>query len=235
MNDTTSYDIAPDDAYIASTIVDFDPIADMPSSAQIVGNVRLPETVPLSGLSPAMADPIRAELAKVPIESRQRLEAELIRKALESKSLDFKVLAGPGPNATIYQREVCAIHADIHRLHSDRMKLESDLAEVSHWTTTIDPDTGLPVPQAVEKMQGDRRKGWQERIRLIDHQITQLQGAEGAYRKKKALHASVEAFKAKRDALDEREEVKKRAAEMVREERIKTAADSRFRMMRTVV
>ena len=234
MNDTPSYDIAEDDAYIASTIATFDPIYGVSGPTAAIGNVQLPTSIRAEGLSPAMRDPILAAMAKVPAESRPALEAKMVREALENNSLDLKVKCGPGADATEYQRECFSVVGDIHRLNTERLRLSRDLVEVSHWTTTIDPVTGVSTPLAVDKMVGERRKGWEERIRLIDNQVDALQGAEGKLRKDRALYNSVETFKRKQAEVDDHFEIQKRATAMVREERIQTAAETRARMMRKV-
>lgn len=235
MTDTPTYDIHEDDAYIASTIVNVDPIYDTPSNVTVTGDVRLPETVSVNGLPPHMRDPILAAMSREPAASRPAIERRMVQAALETNSLETKVKGGLGPDATAYDRERFGLIGEIHTLNSERARLVTDLAEVSHWKTTVDPETGLPVPQAVEAMTGDRRRGWEERIRLIDHQVDQLQGAEGAFRMKRALHASVETAKARRDLIEDHAEIKKRAALLEREDRINTAAKARAHMTPTVL
>lgn len=232
MTDTPSYDIDPADTAIATELTTFDPVYEMAGPVEMLGDVRLPATVSANALPPAMRDPIHAAMAKAPPESRARIEQEMVAKALYQNSLELRIKGGPGANATEYQREICAVLSEIHNLNTERWKLETELAEVSGFDTVIDPVTGVATAVPIERMVGERRKGWQERIRLIDHQVAQLEGAEGKHRKAKALFNSVQTRKRALADLADAAEIKTRAADMVREERITKAADARFRMMR---
>lgn len=232
MTEQTDYTIDEADMPLAQELSNFDPVYDIAGPTEVVGNVTAPPTLSVTCLPHHKRAPILAALAREPEVCRPATEQRLVKEALEQNKLDLIVRAGPGPGATEYQREVCGILHEIHTLNSERMRLAADLAEVSRWVTKVDPATGVATPVAIERMQGTRREGWQQRINEIDHHLALLEGPEGERRKARALFNSVQTAKRNREALEDAAEVKRRAAQMVRDERVNRAAEVRFRMTR---
>jgi hypothetical protein len=232
MTEQPDYTIDQADTALSEELSNFDPVYDIAGPVEIIGNVATPTMISVNALPPAMRAPILAAMAREPEVSRPALEQRMVKAALEQNKLDLIIRAGPGPGSTEYQREVCNIIHQIHTLNSERFRLSADLAEVGGWETKVDPVTGVATPVAIDRMQGSRREGWQHRISEIDRHIAQLEGDEGKRRKAKALFNSVQTAKRNREAHEDVAEVKRRAADMVREERVSKAAESRFRMTR---
>lgn len=224
------YGIAPEDADLANEISNFDPVYDTPSPVSLVGNVKLPE-MKIDALPPAMRDPILAKLGVTTGTERERLETELVREALYDNSLNTRIQAGLGEHANPYVREVFNITNEARLLEQEFYRIQIDLADIVRWDNVEDAETGQPKPVAVERVQGERRRGMQLRAKEIEHQIAQLRGIEGQRRKQRALRAAIQERKQLAEQVEDHQEVDARAKKIEREDRIQARAEQRAKML----
>jgi hypothetical protein len=188
------YGLDPADNAIAHEIVNFDPVDDVKGPVSVTGEGwagLLPATVPLSSLPPKLAQPIIAELATVAPERRAEVEARLINAALRQNSLQLRVSAGPGEGANPYQLETFAQANERQELEREAWRLQTVLAEVSHWDNVTDPATGQAKPVAVEKLRGHPRQLAEGSLAEIERKLKALE-IEGPRRLNKALKQAVE-------------------------------------------
>ena len=222
------YGLDPADIDLAREIENFDLIGDTsgPVSLSRGSNFKLPETVPVSTLPPHLADPIKAELAKVGPERRAELEKTLVAQALTQNSMQLRIKMGPGSQADAYQREVFQQANEQQSLTDEAMQIEIELAKVTRWENVTDPVTGKVAPKAIESVTGDRRTRMQERLKEIDYHLGQLRGREGKARLAKALKEAVDQKKAVQQQLAEDAEARELADKMLKEDRVRQRAEA---------
>jgi hypothetical protein len=216
------YGLDPADSALAREIEGFDLVGDTsgPVSLERGSNFKLPDAVSVNTLPPHLADPIKAELARVSPERRAALEQTLVAQALTENSMKLRIKMGPGANSNAYQREVFQQANEQNSLADEALQIETELAKVTRWENFTDPVTGKVTPKAIESVSGDRRARMQQRLREIDYHLQQLQGREGKARLAKALKEAVDQKKAMQQQLAEDAEARALADKMLREERV---------------
>jgi len=230
-NSTDDFPIDPADAARARELTTFDPVYGTPSPVQVVGDVRLPKQLKATALPPEARAKVEAELAGVPFERRTEVEGRLVEKYLYQNSFELRAKAGLGEDATPVQRTAFATTRELHDLDMEAYNISAQLGEVARWDNVVDPATGKVMPLAIERIQGERRKALEARLREIDHHKHQLNTVEGERRHKQAVKETLDAEKRTRQALEERAEAIRRADESAREDRINAAAASRARFL----
>jgi hypothetical protein len=216
---------------IAREIASRDPLSlQGPVSLVDGGNVRLPQTLPLTALSPDMRGPIEQQLAKVSPAERPSLEAKLVGEALRANSLQLRISGGAGEGADPYWREVVSQERRQQELGRDIERLETELADAT-FETAYD-EQGRPYPKSVERIQGQRRREMEgERARLIG-ELQDLNGRGGNLKLQKAMQAAVDAHKDRQRQLAEEAEARKRGEEINRDKRINDRAETYARLHR---
>lgn len=232
----SNYEIAPEDQALADEITSRDPLEATRGPVSVQADpgtlARLPTDLPLSALDPATANAIRAEVSKVSPAERPALEAKLIGEAVRALRLQLRVSAGPGEGTDPYWREAFAIANERQQLEQEVWRLEAELAEVERFDTIVDPATGQTMPKAVERYQGELRRGMELRRDELLRQLKVLTEIESPRRLQKARFEAVQLVKAQRQQLADEAEVRRRAEEKVREERIERRAEARAKMLR---
>ncbi|MDC8754847.1 hypothetical protein OIK40_09365 [Erythrobacter sp. sf7] len=231
----TSYDIAPEDRELAERLAQFDPLA-VPSPVKLTGGgaFNAPERFSVSILPPDKRGGIEAQLARVPADQRAQREHELVLEALKANSVNIRIKAGAGEGASPVERERLLIAREVYDLENEETSIYAQLAEVHRWVPVfdengarvIDPNTGQQKVQAVEVVQGDRRKAMEARVADIRRQIELLDGFEGDRRLQRALKVTVEAEKARQQQLEEGQEARRRADEINRDMRVEAKAQT---------
>ena len=241
MTDTTSAPAASEfgladaaDDNIAREIASRDPLSlQGPVSLVDGGNVRLPQTLPLTALSPDMRGPIEQQLAKVSPAERAPLEARLVAQALQKNSLQLRISGGGGEGTDPYWREVLSQEHRQQDLNRSIQRIDIDLADVTYETAY--DEHGRPQPKAVERITGQRRRDMEvERNRLLG-ELQDLNGRGGELKLQKAMQAAVDARKDVERQLAEQAEAKEQAEAMVRKERIDRLADAFAKRHRTAI
>lgn len=219
-----TYDIAPEDQQLADEIASFDPVYDTKGPTSFSGSVKLPESIKATGLPPHLRDPIMAQLVNVPESRRDAEEQRLVNAALYENSLGVRIVCGPGEGANAFQRAKFALTFEIEEAEREAIRLGNELAEIERWDNLADPTTGELKPVPVEKLQGERRRGVEMQRQQMLHKLDMLNGIEGERRLAKAKFEAVQEVKALRAQLDDDREARKRADEMLRDERIDARA-----------
>lgn len=217
----------PADNAIAHSIATKDPLRDLKGPVTLIGeNVRLPQTVPLSALSPEMREPIQQQLAATPVHMRPTKEAELVAAALAKNSINLRVQGGGGEDTDPYWRETLHQERRQQELNDQINRLERELVDVERFDTVYDEVTGQPRAQAVDKVQGQARKEKEaERNRLIA-ELQDMNGRGGQLKLQKAMQKAVEAQKDVQRQLAEDAEAKVQADAQLRKERIDARAET---------
>ncbi|WP_416832993.1 MAG: hypothetical protein ACMUJI_07820 [Erythrobacter sp.] len=232
----TSYDIAPKDMPLAERLASFDPLA-TPSPVKLTGGgaFKAPERFTVEILPPDRRAKIEQELAQVPGSQRAQREHELVTEALKQNSVELRIKAGPGEGATPVERERFLLAREVYELENEELAILAELAKVEKAVPVfneitgepvIDPKTGQQQMKLIDLIQGDRRKAMEARAAEIRRQIDLLNGFEGDRRLQRALKVTVEAEKARQQQLAEEQEARRRADEIIRNERIEAKAEA---------
>lgn len=199
---------------------------------------RAPENLTAAILPPEKRAEVERKLVNVSGSLRAEREDQLVREALIENSKAVRVRAGVGEGATPLQREQYALAGDIDRLAREEWDIQFKLAEVDRWVPVydaagkpvVDDRTGQQKVEAIEKVQGERRKALEAHAASLRYRIELLNGIEGDRRIQRALAATIEAEKANARQLAERREALQMAEDMAREERVRKNAESIARM-----
>ncbi len=219
----------PSDEQLAAEIVNFDPVYDVPSPVEKVGDVRLPEPS-LTALPPEAQDRIRAKLAKVTPGNRDLFEAQYIRDELYAFSSYTRVKAGVGEGANAYQREFFALNAEVAQTSDELTRLS---AEIDRKRTIQDPATGQTVELTDPYHGPDRLKALQAEF---NNQLARLHALDGPEKERRLEKAKAKAVADRRAVLQQiadHKEIDRRAAEIVRNEKIENAAEARAKRLRS--
>lgn len=234
-----SYNVAPEDEPRAQELLsafNSDPLA-TPSPVKLTGGgaFKTPERFTLAILPPEKQAALASQLAQVPADQRAEREHELVLAALQKNSLELRIKAGPGAGATPLEREQFGLAREIHELETEELEIQRQLAEVEkavpvyNETTgepVIDPLTGKQMTKLVDRIQGDRRKALEARVKELAYRADLLRGPEGDRRIQRALAQTIELEKQQRQQLADRAEVERRAEEISRQKRIDKQAEA---------
>lgn len=211
------------EAAVEGVLQNYDPLRDVAGPVQIIGDPKVSEPT-LAALSPEMREGIEAKLANVPLHNRDEATKRFIREALETNSVEFRVMAGGGEHATNVQRFHLEKANQLRLLGAEHDRITVELADVSGW----DPKTGEPIHIA----QGDRRSALEARLREIGYHADRINGREGEVRLQEALEADKAQLRENQQALADMKEADALADEIVRKERIQRMAEAKARMKR---
>lgn len=222
---------------IAAEIVAMDPHTDTGPHSGLEGRKLSAPT--LQTLSPAMRQQAQARLAGIPLDRlTPELEAEAVMAVYREHLPDIRVMTGLSSDATPYHREMANIAANHRDLAREFDRITKELAEVSRYRSVSDPATGEQKPEPVLAIQGTQRLARIDRLAELNHAMKMLHledgslGPEAKRRMNAALRESVAARLTLKHAAEDKAEVERRAAAMVREERIAEQAASRARLLR---
>ena len=223
----------PTDDEIAAEIVNFDPVYDVPSPVEVVGNpldrVNLPK---LEAFSPEVQDRIRAKLANVTPGNRDLFEQEFIREELYQYAAYTRVKAGVGEGANAYQREFYAINAEVNQTSDEITRLTTELARKR---TMRDPATGQVVELDDPYHSPERIRAMEAELNNQLARLRALDGPEKARRLEKAKARAVAQRKEVLQQIADHKEAERRAAEIVRNERIEKAAEAKAKRLRSAL
>ena len=224
----------PADDGLAREIASRDPLSLKGPVTLVDGsNVRLPQALPLTALSPDVRAPIEQQLAKVSPAERPTLEARLVADALRANSLQLRVAGGGGEGTDPYWTEVLLQERRQQELNSAIWRIEAELADATF--ETVHDELGRPQPKAVERIQGQRRLEMTAELNRLDGELQDLNGRGGQLKLKKAMQAAVAARKEIDRQLAEQAEAKEQAVEIVRKERVDALAQAFAKRHRTAV
>lgn len=224
-----SYAIAPEDAEIADRIRNIDPVDDLPGPGSVKGSRPLPD-ISINGLSPAMREEVKARLVGVPTADYAEAEKSAIQELLTERRVESRILSGVGGAATDYHREWVAISQDYRALAREYNLITQEMTRVSHYDTVVN-EQGKAEAKPVYAMSEARQIGSAKYLADLSYRMGLLvkedgtHGVEAERRLQRALYDSVEQEKSNRARIEEHAEAKRRADDILREERINKRAE----------
>ena len=223
-----------DDNALADEILQQDWYADNPSAHDTsrMGARRweLPTTV--DGLTPDMREPILKQLIGVKPEQRAHLETQLVRKAIEERSKDVRILTGLGDGATPLAKAQVNIAYRARELARRISATQSELDEVTGSKAVTDHSTGQTVMQPLYRLTGELRYKATEEVNRLKGELSVLNGPEGDKELEQALRESVDQVKDQRQAAADLVEIDRRARESIREDELNARAELHAKHLR---
>lgn len=226
-----SYDIAPEDAELAESLVNQHPVYDLPGNASIIGNVKLPKEFSRDMFSDEVRAQVDARINEIPVRDRTpQAEQAIMRKEAEKYAHAVRVWAGAGEGANGYQQELHLVQYDIWEAQSRLVEREAALSEIIRHDRKEDPETGELFDEPVYRIRGDMRLATEHEAAELRRRIALLEGSEGQRRLAKAKFEAVEHAKKLRDEAAIDEEAQQLAKSEVRAARVadRAAAYRRF-------
>lgn len=226
------FTIDPEDQHLADEITNFDPVHDVAGPVRVKGFIRPIDEVPLSALPPHLAEPVRQRLANTPDHMRADEERRLIGDVLLANSLELRIRAGAGEGANEFQREFFSILKDRGDEVIKADAIDKKLEEIAGYDNRVDPATGKSSPVPVMRYQGRERDALERQLAFHRKNVELLEGERRVSRLRPALKRAVEDRKRSDAAEAERAEVKRRAEDTIREERINRQAEAHAKLLR---
>lgn len=229
-----SYDIAPEDRHYVESIYAID-------SKSITGPYEIPDNWKVSALrvtalTPDRQHEVRAKLEALPAhlteEQRTIKETEYVGEVIRSMQSELRARNGLHSSALPYHKEHAAIAGEYMELAREHQRLGSELLRVDRHDTVRNPETGKVEAVPVFAVTGERAQAYEATQQSIRSRMFLLldddgkPGVESQRRLKQALHASVGIVKQLNEAKADNAEAQRRAAEMIREDRITARAKS---------
>lgn len=159
-------------------------------------------------------DDIRAELLRTgSIEhwnptgspNREPIDLASLSETARARVVEARVIAGPGPNATPWQRAIHAQYQRMAELEQEQSRILAQLDEVRGY----DPETGKPIPMLSSP---ERRKALSYRLAEIADDKARIEGEPGQRKLEKELAKAVVAEKRRIKHAYMIAEAKRRAA-----------------------
>ena len=202
------------------------PLEQLPSPWEVTGNPRILSEPTLEALSPADRE---AVLQRAGSDKPEAISGAL-KAFLHERSVEVRIRAGAGDGATESEREALSQMNQLRLLSGEVDRLKAELAEVREHRTEHDAN-GNPVPVPVYALQGDGRTARQNRLNEIMHEMSLVAGLEGEAAMKRAARADALKARELKQQVEDSREIKRRAHEMAREDRINQAARNRARFL----
>lgn len=204
------------------------PLEELPSPWQVKGNPRMIEEPTLAALSPE-------DRQKVIQNASRSNDPDALNVALHGflreRSAEFRLKAGAGEGATATEREAISQINQLRLLSEEHSRLEAELAEVREHRTELDAH-GNPVAVPVYALQGASRAAREARMNEIRHQQALIAGVQGEEALKRAAREDAIRIREVRAAIADRDEIERRAHEIVREDRLNAAAAAKAKFLR---
>lgn len=195
-----SYDIAPEDAELAESLVNQHPVYDLPGNASTVGNVKLPSEFSRDMFSDEVRAQVDARINEIPVRDRTpQAEQAIMRQEAEKYAHAVRIWAGPGEGVNAYQQELHSVQYDIWEARSRLIEREAALSEIIRHDRKEDPATGELYDEPVYRIKGDARLATEHEAADYRRRIALLEGSEGQRRLDKAKYEAVEHAKKLRD------------------------------------
>lgn len=226
----------PEEQAVADEILAMNPL-DIPGPHKGLESRRLSAPT-LKTLNPEMRRIAQDRLSALPAHQQDAdAEARVVMAVYREHLPELRVTTGLHSEATPFHRTMANIAANHRDLGREFERITKELAEVSTYRTVADPATGEQKPEPVMKVQGLQRQARIDRLADLNRQMNLLQREDGTFgpeanrRLNEALRESVAARLTLKQAVEDKAEVERRAAAMVREDRIAAQAASRARLL----
>jgi hypothetical protein len=150
---------------------------------------------------------------------------------LRERSHEARIRCGPGEGASETEREAADQVNQLRLLTEEFKRIEAELEEVVEHRTVYD-ELGKPTPVPVYRRNGDQRTALLARKDQIGHEMALVAGIEGEAALNRAARSdALRIRKLKADVADQ-QEIKRRAHELVREERLNEAARAQAKFLK---
>lgn len=216
-------------------ILSMDPIDDVPSSGGHLVNLKN-STPPIEALAPEHQREIHDQLYGLSPAEREAREPEIIRAKFRQVLGVSRGQTGVGETATQYHKEMSEIAGEFRQMHDEIAYFQKQLDRV-RFENRFNDQTGKNEPVEVAVLSAERRRGYaaniaelQRRQRLLLNEDGSF-GIEGAKRMQRALDQSARTLKRVDEERAIAAEINRRAAEIVREDRINKLARARAKML----
>lgn len=216
-------------------ILSMDPIEDVPSTGGHLVNLKN-STPSIEALAPEHQREIQDQLFGLSPAEREEREPELVRAKFRQVLAISRGQTGVGETATQFHKEMSEIAGEFRQMHDQIAYFQKQLDRV-HFENRFNDQTGKNEPVEVPSLSAERRRGYaaniadlKRRQRLLMNEDGSF-GIEGAKRLQRAMDQSARTLKRVDEERAIAAEAKRRAAEMVREERINTLAHARAKML----
>lgn len=201
----------------------FDPIRDIPSPVEVVGNVRLAGNVTMSSFSPQQQEAI---LQRAGNDRSEKSLQTAIHSYLLDQRRELLIRGGAGEGATQTQRTMLEQANRVRQLSADIARIDKALADVVSHRTEIGED-GTPVAVPVYQVQGDNRSAFEAEKRRLEHEMVLIAGIEGERQITEANRADALAVREAKARVAEFREAEALAAKIARDERIQRMAQTK--------
>jgi len=205
----------------------FDPIHDIPTSTQIVGDVRINSAPTMASFSPEQQQQIRERMGNSNSETSANAA---IHSFLLDQKRNFLIKAGAGEGATQTQRTMLEQARRVGDLSDEIKRIDTALGEVVRHDTVTDPDgTVRAVPLYVK--QGEARRGFEARKAELVHEMALIAGIQGEKELKDANRTDALNVRAARQQVEEFREAEAMAKQISRDNRVRRMAESKARFL----
>lgn len=206
----------------------FDPVAEIPSPVEIVGDVRLGAEPTLNSFSPEQQTAIMERAGND--RSEPSVKAA-IHSFLLDKRRELLIRGGAGQGATQTQRTMLEHANQVRQLDAEIGRIDADLSDVLRYETQIDGN-GQPVPVPVYAKQGDARTALEARKTELARQMALIAGVEGDRQLREANRADALAAREARERVAEFHEAERRAKQIAKEDRINKMAEAKAKFLK---
>jgi hypothetical protein len=230
MTDTPTTPATPDEEPTAEELASaaaMRPLDQLPSPWVVKGEPALISAPTLEALSPADRQSV---LSRAGSNDPKAINAAL-NSFLRGRQQDVRIRCGPGEGATATEREALDQMNQLRLMTEEYHKLEAELAEVREHRTEYDA-SGKPVPVPVYVLQGSLRSARQARMAEIGEHMSLVAGIQGEAELKRAARADALHIRKVRSEIADRHEIKRRAHNLVREERLNEAARTQAKFLK---
>jgi hypothetical protein len=230
LNDTTPTPIDEPTAAELAAAGTIRPLDQIPSPWTVKGNPPIISQPSLDALSPADQ---QAVLERAGSSDPTALQKALLG-FLQDRQSELRIRCGPGEGASETERvALCQVNRT-RLLTEEAKKIEAELEDVISHRTEYD-EVGKPHAVPVYRAQGSTRTALMARLDQINHEMLQVAGIDGQAELERATRADAMAARELRRQSEENTEAKRRAEEMLREERINERARTYAKHQRHVI
>jgi hypothetical protein len=227
MSETTT---APDDEPTPAELEafnNFDPLIDVPTNFEVIGNPRVNAEPTLSSFSREQQEIIRQRAGSAdPVALQNAMHGFLLEKKRE-----FLIKGGAGPGSTETMRTSLEQANRVGQLQRDIASIDAQLADVLEYRTEPDA-TGSPQPVPVYRLQGDSRSAFEARKRELGHEMVLIAGVQGERELRAANRTDALNARKARQQVEEFRQAETLAQQIARDERVRKMAETKAKFLR---
>jgi hypothetical protein len=205
----------------------FDPIQDIPSPIQIVGDVRLNAVPTMASFSPEQQVQIRERMGN---SNSEASASAAIHSFLLDQRRNLLIKGGAGQGATQTQRTMLEQARRVGDLNDEIKRIDAALDEVVRHDTVTDSDGTVRAAPVYQK-QGEARRGYEARKTEALREMALIAGFQGEKELKDANRTDALNVRAAQQQIDEYREAQAMAKQISRDSRVRRMAESKARLL----